>query len=453
MSQTFIPHDDQKEAIAFLRDTPRAALWMRMGGGKTVSTLKALTDLDAVEDVFPALILGPKRVIQSTWPAEIEKWAFARHLRVSTVLGTAREREIALGIPADVYLCTYDHLVWLVERYKSKWPFRTVVADELSRLKSFRLRQGSKRAGALGKVAHSCTNRFIGLTGTPSSNGLKDLWGQTWFLDKGERLGRTFTAFEQRWFKRGYDGFSLEPMLHAPGEIENLLRDICLTTKGEPVDEPIHNKVYVDLPPKARALYNDMEKRFFAEIGEDGVEAANAAVKTSKCLQIANGAVIYDEDGNWEEIHDAKLDALESVFEEAAGMPLLVGYQFKHDLVRILKRFPQARSLDANPQTIIDWNAGRIPMMPAHPASCGHGINLQDGSNIMALFGHDWNLETYLQMIERIGPTRQKQSGYDRPVFVHHILSRDTLDDAVFERRQSKKSVQDVLLEAMERRG
>lgn len=321
-----------------------------------------------------------------------------------------------------------------------------------TRLKSFRIRQGSKRAGALGKVAHTKVRRFIGLTGTPGANGLKDLWGQTWFLDKGERLGRTFSAFEQRWFRKGYDGFSLQPQPHAQGEIQELLRDICLTVTGLPVDEPIRNPIYVDLPPVARKLYDDMEEEMFAEIGADGVEAANAAVRTQKCLQIANGAIYTDDGGNWEAVHDAKLEALESVIEEANGAPVLVAYNFKHDLERLRRRFPKARTLDADPDTIHQWNDGRIEILFAHPASAGHGLNLADGGNILAFFGLNWSLEEHLQIIERIGPMRQKQAGYDRPVFVHYIMAKNTVDDMVFDRLQSKKTVQEVLLAAMQRR-
>lgn len=454
MSQHFVPHPHQRETKQRIIENRRCGIWLQMGGGKSAATIDALLDLDVVEDVFPVLILAPKRVVESTWPEEIRKWKSFSHLRVSVVSGTAKERAAALKAPADIYCCAYDNLVWLVETAgKENWPFRTVVADEASRLKSFRLRQGSKRAAALGKVAHSKVDRFIGLTGTPAANGLRDLWGSCWFIDHGERLGRTFSSFEQRWFRRGFDGFSLEPMPHAQGEIEALLKDVCFTIKGLPVDEPITNKIYVDLPRKARDYYYDMEKEFFIEIAEQGVEAVNAAVKSGKLSQLANGAIYLDENGTFEEVHTAKLGALESVLEEAAGTPVLVSYQFKSDLERILKRFKQAKHLDADPKTIKRWNAGEIPMLVAHPKSAGHGLNLQDGGNILCFFGMTWALEDYQQIIERIGPQRQKQAGYDRPVFVHHILARNTVDDMMFERLESKRSVQDILLEALRRRG
>lgn len=448
----FVPHDYQREALDWLYARPRTALWMPMGGGKTVTTLTALDALDLVEGVYPVLVLAPKRVAISTWVDETTKWNHLSHLRVSVINGTPKQRQAALDAPADIYTMAYDNLSWLCETLGDDWPFVTVVADELTRLKSFRIRQGSKRAGALGKVAHTKVKRFIGLTGTPGANGLKDLWGQTWFLDRGERLGRTFSAFEQRWFRKGYDGFSLQPQPHAQGEIQALLSDICLTVTGLPVDEPIRNPIYVDLPPKARVLYRDMEDEMFAEIGAEGVEAANAVVRTQKCLQIANGAIYTDDAGNWEAVHDAKLDALESVIEEANGAPVLVAYNFKHDLQRLRRRFPQARVLDADPDTIREWNAGQVPILFAHPASAGHGLNLADGGNILAFFGLDWSLEEHLQIIERIGPMRQKQAGYDRPVFVHYIMAKNTVDNLVFDRLASKRTVQEVLLEAMKRR-
>lgn len=452
MSQTFVPHDYQLEALDHVYGLQRQALWMPMGGGKTVTVLTALTHLDLVEDVFPALVLAPKTVARTTWPDEVAKWAHTRHLRVAYVGGSREQRAKALCQPADLYTMAYDNLEWLVGYLGESWPFHTVVADELTRLKGFRIRQGTSRARALGRVAHSKVSRFIGLTGTPASNGLKDLWGQTWFLDRGERLGSTYSAFEQRWFRKGYDGYSLVPYDHSEEEIHEKLRDICLTVKGLPVDGPIENKLYVDLPPKAMAIYRDMEKHLYAELEEHGVEAATAAVKTNKCLQIANGAAYLDEKGGYEVIHDAKLDMLDSVIEEAAGMPVLVAYSFKSDLERILKRFPKARHMDGEPETIERWNAGGIPVLVAHPASAGHGLNLQHGGNILAFFSSGWNLEHDQQIIERIGPMRQKQAGYDRPVFIHRIMARGTLDEGVYQRRVEKRTVQDILLEAMVRR-
>ena len=449
---TFTPHDYQQEAMAHLYNVRRSALWMPMGGGKTVSTLTALDNLSLVEDVFPALVLAPLRVARSTWPDEVAKWPHLSHLRVSVVTGTPKQRQAALDVPADIYTTNYDNLVWLRETLGDAWPFRTVVADEFTRLKSFRIRQGGSRARALGQVAHTHVGRFIGLTGTPAPNGVKDLWGQIWFLDKGERLGRTFSAFVSRWFFKGRDGFSLIPYEHAQREVEERLRDICLTVRGLPVDKPITSPIYIDLPPAARRAYDEMEEEMYTILNREGVEAANAAVRTQKCLQLANGAMYTDEYGSWQAVHDAKLDALESVIEEANGAPVLVAYNFKHDLERLRGRFRQGRMLDADPQTIRDWNAGRISILFAHPASAGHGLNLADGGNILAFYGVNWNLEEHMQIIERIGPMRQKQAGYDRPVFIYPILARHTVDDLVMDRLSSKKSIQEILLEAMKRK-
>jgi SNF2 family DNA or RNA helicase len=423
-----------------------------MGGGKTVSTLTALERLSLLEDVYPVLVLAPLRVARATWPEEPKRWQHLRHLSVSVITGTPKQRERALAKDADIYCTNYDNLVWLRKELGDAWPFKTVVADEFTRLKSFRLRQGGSRARALGQVAHTHVSRFIGLTGTPAPNGVKDLWGQMWYLDEGERLGRTFSAFEQRWFRKGYDGYSLVPYDHTQAEVEGRLKDICLTVTGLDVDEPIVNPIYVDLPPMARKVYDAMEKEMFAVLNEEGVEAVNAAVRTQKCLQLANGALYTDDAGNWEEAHATKLDALESVIEEANGAPVLVAYNFKHDLQRLQSSFRQGRVLDADPNTIKQWNAGEIPLLFAHPASAGHGLNLADGGNIIAFYGVNWSLEEHLQIIERIGPMRQKQAGYDRPVFVYPILARGTVDDMVMERLSSKRSVQDVLLEAMKRR-
>jgi SNF2 family DNA or RNA helicase len=448
----FKPHDYQRPAMQWLYEKPRCALWMPMGGGKTVTTLTALDNLSLLDDVYPALVLAPLRVAKTTWPDEVAKWPHLSHLRVSVICGSAAERKAALDVPADIYTMNYDNLVWLREALGDRWPFKTVVADEFTRLKSFRLRQGSKRAAALGHVAHSKVQRFIGLTGTPNPNGLQDLWGQIWFVDKGERLGRTYSAFSDRWFEKGYDGFSMKPRANAQSEIEGRLRDVCLTVDALPVDEPIRNNLYVDLPPKARRTYDDMEKHMFADLEGAEIEAVSAAAKTMKCLQLANGAAYTDDRGAWEGVHDAKLEALDSVIEEANGAPVMVAYHFKSDLARLQKRYPHGRALDAKSDVIRDWNAGRVPLLFAHPASAGHGLNLAEGGNILAFFSLNWNLEEHLQIIERIGPLRQKQAGLNRPVFVHHIMARRTVDDLILERLRSKKTTQEILLDAMKER-
>ena len=455
-SRQFHPHKGQEMIADHIFGVERVAIWAGMGIGKTAPVLTALSHLSLVQD-GPSLVVGPLRVVKSTWPQEAKKWEHLRDIVVTPIVGTVNERRAALRHPASVFTTNFEQLPWLVEELGERWPFQTVVVDESTRLKGFRLRQGSQRARALARVAHKRVHRFIELTGTPAANGLQDLWGQCWFLDRGERLGRTYDAFISRWFyseRVGSDphAVQLKPLPHAQAEIEARLKDICLSLDPRDffdIGEPIINIIRVDLPTKARKLYKDMEREMYAQIGQHGVEAFSAASRTMKCLQLANGAAYVSDDGTWVEVHDAKLQALESVIEEAAGMPVLVAYHFKSDLARLQRAFPRGRVLDTDPQTIFDWNAGRIPVLFAHPASAGHGLNLQDGGNILVFFGHWWSLEEHQQIIERIGPTRQAQAGHDRAVFIHHIIATDTVDELILKRLETKREVQDLLLEAM----
>lgn len=448
--------------VDYILANPRCNLFVPMGLGKTVSTLTALDLLMLVENITPVLVVAPLRVAASTWPNEVEKFPHLRHLRVSVVVGSIAERRAALQKPADIYCVNYDNLTWLVDHLGDDWPFITVVADECSKLKGFRLRQGTKRAQSLAKRLHTKVERYIGLTGTPAPNGLQDLWALMWMVDKGERLGRSFDAFKSRWFQTiqvGADrnAVRLDPLPFAQVQIEDRMRDVCLSLDARDyfnIAEPIVNIIRVDLPARARQLYRDMEREMFLalECGTE-VEAFNAASKTIKCLQLANGAIYTDDTcSKFSEVHDAKLQALESIIEEAAGMPILVAYHFKSDLSRLQRAFRQGRTLDSDPRTIQEWNNGNIPLLFAHPASAGHGLNLQDGGNTLVFFSHWWDLEQFQQIIERIGPTRQAQAGHDRPVFIHHIVATDTVDELVMARRESKRAIQDLLLEAMKRR-
>ena len=452
MSERFVPRPYQKRIIEAIIDRPRTMVWAGMGCGKTVATLTALDPL-LFMGRGPALIVAPLRVAQSTWPDEAAKWRHLEHLTVSVVCGTEAARIRALEKPADIYCTNFEQLPWLVERFGKKWPFRIVVVDEATRLKGFRLRGGSSRAKALARV-YSLTERFVELTGTPAANGLIDLWGQAWFIDKGERLGKSMTEYESRFFvpiRTGDEAYMVKwvPMEGADAKIKALLSDVAITVNAEDyfdIDEPIFNRIAVDLPQDARRSYDELEKTLYTmlEAGKS-IEAANSRSALVKCLQVASGAV-YAEDGTWTEVHRAKIDALRSVVEEAAGMPVLVAYQFRHEVDRILDAFPQARLLDKDPQTIRDWNAGKIPLLLAHPAACGHGLNLQDGGNILCFFSVGWNYEHYAQIIERIGPTRQAQSGHPRPVFVHAIVARGTVDESVYRALLKKEDVLDFLL-------
>lgn len=457
----FTPRDYQGAVIDHIAGLERANVWAGMGTGKTVATLTALDALTLVDDPFPTLVLAPLRVARSTWPSEVQKWAHLAGLKITACTGSLDERRDALRRQADITCTNYEQGPWLVDQWGDRWPYKTVIADESTRLKSFRLRQGGVRAQVLGKVAHKHVRRWVNLSGTPAPNGLLDLWGQAWFLDAGQRLGRTFSAFENRWFASKQVGASafarqLTPLPGAQAEIEERLRDLTITVRAADfLDLPplVENTIEVELPPTARRHYRELEREMFTVLtGGTEVEAFSAAAKTMKCLQAANGALYVDDQGAWKELHDAKLDAVASVVEEAAGAPVLVAYHFKSDLARLQRAFPQARTLDADPRTIRAWNEGRIPLLLAHPASAGHGLNLQDGGNILVFFSLNWNLEEHEQIIERIGPTRQAQAGHDRPVYVHRIVARDTVDELVLMRLQSKASVQQVLLEAMNRK-
>ncbi|WP_433847125.1 SNF2-related protein [Acinetobacter proteolyticus] len=454
------PHDYQHAIIEHIIDNERCGVWAGMGTGKTSSTLTALDILDLIEP-GATLVVAPLRVAATTWPDEAKKWKHLEHFKVVAIVGTAEERVRALKQQANVYTINYENLPWLVGYLKENWFFTKVVADESTKLKGFRVSQGSVRARALGKVAHTRVKRFIALTGTPSPNGLKDLWGQVWFIDRGQRLGTSFGAFTQRWFQQiqvGADrnAVQLVPFPHSQAEIQTKLKDICLSIEAKDyfdIKDPIFRTVEIELKGKARKLYDEMEKEMFIELSETTeVEAFNAAAKTMKCLQLASGSVYTDDQGNWQAVHDLKIQALESIIEEACGMPVLVAYHFKSDLERLQKAFPSGKHLDKDPKTIHDWNAGKIPVLFAHPASAGHGLNLQDGGNILVFFSHWWDLEQYQQIIERIGPTRQAQAGHDRPVYIYHIIAKNTIDSVVMARRDSKREVQDLLMEAMKRR-
>lgn len=445
----------------FILDTDRAGVWAGMGLGKTVSTLNALDTLQMLDD-RPVLVVAPLRVATTTWPDEVRKWTHLRHLTVLPITGNENARLRALKYDANIYSTNFEQLPWLVEHYGDRWPFATVVIDESTKLKGFRLRQGTQRAKALGRVAHTKIKRIVELTGTPAPNGLEDLWGQAWFLDKGARLGRTYDDFKKRWFRKKYSGFGTEPLDHAQDQIQRALRDICVTIDAKDwfkLEDPIVNNIYVDLPAKARALYQDMEKRAFMEIAAmgttHGIEALGAAQKIGKLLQLSNGAAyLGDGSKNWAEVHSAKIDALEEIVEEAGGMPVLVSIQFKSDLARLLKVFGKDAIALNSQEGVRRAQAGEGKVWLGHPASMGHGVDgLQEHTNIMAFFGHDWNLEQRLQIIERIGPTRQMQAGKNRPMFIHNIITRDSADEMVIERVATKRSVQDILLAAMKQKG
>jgi SNF2 family DNA or RNA helicase len=447
-----------------IAEHPRCAVFAAMGSGKTVATLVATRGAKLLDE-GPVLILAPRRVARNVWPGETRKWDALSGITMVKIKGRGKDAARALKRPADFYTINYDNIPWLVEHLGDDWPFRTIIADESTRLKGFRLGQGGARTKALSKVAwRPDVHRFIELTGTPSPNGLKDLWGQMWFLDRGERLGRTYDeGFSKRWFRPKRDGYGIEPFEHSQAQIQDRIRDLCITIDPRDymdIDEPIERRVEVELPPKARELYREMERKMFFELSKMGklveVEAVHAASRTNKCLQIAAGFVYHEgEQGqqDFTELHDAKLEALESIIEEAAGMPILISYMFKQELAMLRRHFPQLKHIDeVDTSETGPWNTGKIPLMAAHPASAGHGENLQFGSNILVDFSSGWDLELDDQIIERIGPMRQFQSGLNRPVYRYRIVAVDTVDEMVLERKESKTSVQQTLLNAMKRK-
>lgn len=460
MTKDFAPRPYQRLIIERIISQPRCAIFAGMGMGKTSSTLFAIEYLQTVEGMGPALVLAPLRVAASTWPQEAAKWTNLS-LGVLPIVGDAKARQKAISTPSRAYSINYENIPWLVEALAGKWPFEMIVADESTRLKSFRLGGKTVRARALAQVAFR-SKRFVELTGTPAPNGLLDLWGQTWFIDRGERLGRSMGMYTAHYFrprKVGRSPFAVqwEPMEWAQEAIQEKLADVAISLDAAdyfPIEKPICAQIPVELPPDARKTYKELQKNLFVKIAEKEIDAANAAALSVKCLQLTSGVLYYAEnvpgkEGAWAEIHAAKIDALKSVISEANGAPVLVAYHWKSDAARIMRAVPGARLLDKNPNTIADWNAGKIPVLLAHPASAGHGLNLQDGGNILVFFSLWWNLEYYQQIIERIGPTRQLQAGHPRPVFIYHIIAKDTLDETVLARMETKREVQDLLLERM----
>lgn len=464
----FKPLPHQPGAIQHIINNKFCALYAGCGLGKTPMVLMALEQIALTEEVYPILVLGPLRVARKVWDEETKKWEALSHLIVSKVIGNREERIRGLRIGADIYCMNYENLSWLYEFYGKDWPFKTVVADESTRLKSFR---GSLQKSKLGKVfvrsgggmrasqlakVRPLIKRMIQLTGTPSPNGLKDLWGQLWFLDYGKRLGNTYGDFESRWFEslnNNVFGGTLVPRPGADEEIHALISDICypiIAADWFDLEKPVVHTMLVDLPAPALVKYREMQNKLFTSIAGNEIEAVSAAAKSMKCLQLANGAAYIDEiSTEWVTLHNEKLDALESIIEESGGSPIIVAYNFKSDLVRLKARFPQGRLLKTVKDED-DFKAGKIDLLFAHPESCGHGIDgFQKVCNIIVFFGLNWNLETHDQIIERIGPVRQMQSGMNRSMFVYYIAANKTIDQLVLERLRTKRSVQDILQQAI----
>lgn len=438
----FVPHAYQKEIAQKMIDLPAVGAFLQMGQGKTATTLMALKDLlyDYVS-ISRVLVIAPKKVAEDTWQAEGRKWDSFRGLRFSTVMGTPKERRMALAADADIYVINRENVKWLCELYKYRLPFDALVVDESTSFKN----PQAVRFKALKKCLGRFKKRII-LTGTPRPNTLMDLWAQLYLLDGGERLGKTITAYRREYFvpEKQYQGivYSYKCRNKACEKaIYDKIRDICFTLKEGYKEIPSENNfIYVQIPERAKKNYIQMMKEQVLSLGDEEITALSAAAVSNKLLQMANGA-IYDKDGQYTEIHDAKLEALEEIYE--ANKPLLVFYSYKSDLERIRKKFPEARTLDSA-EDVDSWNRGEIPLLLAHPASAGYGLNLQDGGSTIVWFGLTWSLEQYQQANARL-----KRQGQKHQVIIHHLIARGTIDEQVMKAIRSKAEGQAAMMEAV----
>ena len=439
------PHDYQKFATNFTLERPVCCLMLDMGLGKSVIALTALWSLALDSfDVGRILVIAPKRVAENTWPQEMAKWEHLAGLSHSLVLGSRKQREDALTKKASVYIINRENVAWLVESHH--WDFDTVVIDELSSFKSSQ----AQRFKALKKV-RPLVRRVIGLTGTPAPNSLLDLWPQMFLLDMGQRLGRFIGGYRDRFFlpdKRSREIiYSYKPREGSEEKIYELVSDICISMKAVDfldMPEKICNRIEVAMEQKEQRLYDSFRRDMCLSLGDGELDAVNAAGLSNKLLQMANGAV-YGEDKKVLHIHDRKLDALEDLIEAANGKPLLVAYWYRHDLARIRERF-DIRTIDTE-KDIADWNAGKIPVALIHPASAGHGLNLQEGGSAIVWFGLTWSLELYQQLNARLWRQGQKNT-----VVIQHIVTSGTHDEDVMKALEKKDTRQSALIAAVRAR-
>lgn len=441
----FKPHDYQAYAIDYIKTHSVAAVLLDMGLGKTVISLTAIADL--LFDSFEAhriLVVAPLRVARDTWPTEIEKWSHLQHLTFSVAVGSAKERRAALMATTDITIINRENIQWLIEDSNVPFDFDMVVIDELSSFKNHQ----SKRFRALLK-ARPKVKRIIGLTGTPSSNGLMDLWAEFRLLDLGERLGRFIGQYRTTYFKpdkrNGQVIFSYKPLPDAEEAIYSRIADITISMKSTDhlqMPELVSSQYEVQLSDDERIRYDELKRDLILQLPDGDVTAANAASLTWKLCQLANGA-IYSDNGDTIKFHDRKLDALEDLIEAANEKPVLVAYWFKHDLNRIKKRFT-VREIKSS-QDIADWNAGKIPVAVVHPASAGHGLNLQSGGSTLIWFGLTWSLELYQQTNARLW--RQGQSS--KTVIIMHLVTKGTIDEQILKSLSEKNLTQQSLIDAV----
>lgn len=448
----FVPHAYQRYCIGRIVTDPALGLWLDMGLGKTVITLTAVNDLIYNRlAVSRVLVVAPKKVAEATWRREADKWDHLNLLRVATVLGSTARRVKALNTPADVYVINRENVVWLVEHYRNAWPFDMVVLDEAT---SFKSRQ-SKRWKALAWVRDKIT-RMVELTGTPSPNGLMDLWTQVYLLDKGQRLGRTISQYREMYFdpgKRSRDQiFSYAPKEGSEEKIRRLIGDICVSMKaGDYLDLPeyVSDVIPVALDAKARKAYDKLEKDLLLRVDGSTIDAATAAALSNKLLQLCNGAV-YDDAGRTAEIHRCKLEAFMELIEALDGQPALVFYNFRHDLDRLRGVLAstklRVREL-RGPQDEDSWNAGEVDVLLAHPASCAYGLNLQAGGHHAVWFGLNWSLELYQQANRRL-----YRQGQAQRVITHHLVAEGGRDEDVMAALECKDTSQEALLQSLKAR-
>lgn len=443
----YVPHPYQEFAKEFMISNPLSALFLEMGLGKTITTLTAIDELlyDCFE-IRKVLIIAPLRVANSTWPSEIKKWEHLKLLRYSIVTGNEAERIQALTTEAEIYIINRENVDWLVNKSGVAINFDMLVIDELSSFKSYT----SKRFKSLLKI-RPYFKRVVGLTGTPSSNGLMDLWAEFRILDFGKRLGRYITHYRNKYFvpdkRNGMIIYSYKPQEDAEQQIYEAINDITISMKScDHLNLPklIMNEVEVVLEDKEVERYEDFKKEMVMTIGEEEIDAVNAASLSNKLLQLANGS-IYDENKNYHIVHDKKMGALEQLIEEANGKPILIGYWFKADKERIEQRFKVREIQKAG--DIEDWNKGEIQVGLIHPASAGHGLNLQQGGCTLIWFGLTWSLELYQQTNARL-----YRQGQNQTVVIHHIITKNTIDEDVMKALKRKERTQEALMSAVKAR-
>lgn len=446
MTETLSPTElasYQHEMIDFIIDKPKCALWVGMGLGKTVATLTAVQHLFEQIEIRRVLVIAPLRVAKSTWPDEIANWTHTNDLTYSIVCGSAAQRSEALRKNVQLYFINRENVVWLIEELKGQWPFDMIVIDEASSFRS----HSSKRFKALKKVAH-LANRVVELTGTPAPKDLLAIWSQIFLLDQGDRLGRTITAYRNRWFAPDYMGYNWELRPGAQEEIEERISDIVLVLDEKDHvywKEPEHYAYDIDLPPEAWAQYRELEKEFILRLeNAEEIEAVNAAVLSGKLRQYANGALYTDDKGRFTVVHESKIQGLRYIAALHPDEPILVGYNFKSDKDRILRQSNQAELLTTDPEVIRRWNEGKIQMLLAHPASAGHGLNLQRGGRVIVWFGDTWDLELYLQFNARLARRGQKKD-----VIIYHLCIKNTVDEVIMKTLENRERSQKALLNAL----